>query len=217
MHEPPVLAVMTKAPVCGAVNTRLASEIGPVAATALARTLTVSLLREVARDPRFRTVLAISPDEAVFAPFAGWRVSQRGTPRRPKVCRSGQAKREPGSPKGLRFKALRSRIRLRLSGMTATDVERGLFPQGRGGLGQRMQRIFDRCGRGSSDHRRDRHPVHNTRDHRESLPRASPRRRRLRARGGWRLLACGPQSQTKRALPRSRMSAGPLASHSPTR
>ena len=148
MHEPPVLAVMTKAPVCGAVNTRLASEIGPVAATALARTLTVSLLREVARDPRFRTVLAISPDEAVFAPFAGWRVSQRGTPRRPKVCRSGQAKREPGSPKGLRFKALRSRIRLRLSGMTATDVERGLFPQGRGGLGQRMQRIFDRCGRG---------------------------------------------------------------------
>jgi len=106
MHEPPVLAVMTKAPVCGAVNTRLASEIGPVAATALARTLTASLLREAARDPRFRTVLAISPDEAVFARFA----------------------ERPGGP--------------------ATDVERRLFPQGRGDLGQRMQRIFDRCGRG---------------------------------------------------------------------
>jgi uncharacterized protein len=153
MHEPPVLAIMTKAPVCGAVNTRLASEIGPVAATALARTFTAGLLREVARDPRFRTVLAISPDEAVFAPFAGWKVSRPGTPRpfasmRPTVCRSGQAKREPGAPKGLRFKALRSRIRLRRSGMTATDAERGLFPQGRGGLGQRMQRIFDRCSRG---------------------------------------------------------------------
>jgi len=75
MREAPVLAIMTKAPVCGAVNTRLASEIGPVAATALGRTLTANLLRETARDSRFRTLLAISPDQALCAPFTAWRVT----------------------------------------------------------------------------------------------------------------------------------------------
>jgi len=148
MHEPPVLAVMTKAPVCGAVNTRLATEIGPVAATALARTLTAGLLREVARDPRFRTLLAISPDPAIFARFAAWTMRHPGTARRLTVRHPGQAKREPGSQNGLHFNALRSRIRLRLFGMTARDAEQGRIPQGRGGLGQRMQRIFDCCGRG---------------------------------------------------------------------
>jgi hypothetical protein len=36
--------------------------------------------------------------------------------------RPGQAKREPGSPKGRHFYLLRSRIRLRLSGMTAAAI-----------------------------------------------------------------------------------------------
>jgi len=109
MHEPPLLVIMAKAPVCGAVKTRLAGEIGAVAAAALTRTLTEALLREVAGDPRFRTLLAISPDQARCAPFAAWRVTLS--------------------------KKLESSIALRVL-------------QGRGGLGQRMQRIFDTCGRG---------------------------------------------------------------------
>ncbi len=44
MHEPPLLVIMAKAPVCGAVKTRLAKEIGVVAATGLARTLTAEIL-----------------------------------------------------------------------------------------------------------------------------------------------------------------------------
>jgi glycosyltransferase A (GT-A) superfamily protein (DUF2064 family) len=131
MHEPPLLVIMTKAPICGAVNTRLAKDVGAVAATALARTLTAALLREMAKDARFRTVLAISPDTAVLARFAAW-----------KLRHPGQAKRKPGSQDC--FSALRSGIRL--SGMRLT--ERWRIPQGRGGLGQRMQRIFDFCGRG---------------------------------------------------------------------
>lgn len=101
MHKPPVFIIMTKAPVCGGVKTRLAKEIGAVAATALTRVLAASLLREIARDPRFRTVLAIAPDRALKAPFAAW---------------------------------------------SAAKAER--VAQGRGGLGERMQRIFDRCGQG---------------------------------------------------------------------
>jgi uncharacterized protein len=148
MHEPPVLAVMTKAPVCGAVNTRLAREIGPVAATALARNLTTALLRQVAWDQHFDTILAISPDAAIFARFAAWKISRPRTSTRPTVYHPGRAKCEPGSPNGLRFNALRSRIRVRLSGMTARDVKHRI-PQGQGGLGQRMQRIFDCCSRGA--------------------------------------------------------------------
>ena len=104
MHLPPLLVIMAKAPVCGAVKTRLAKEIGDVHATALNRALTAALLREVASDARFRTVLAISPDTAVGARFAAWR------------CR-------PAFP-----------------------VSRAV--QGRGDIGQRMQRIFGRCGSG---------------------------------------------------------------------
>ncbi len=100
MREPPLLVIMAKAPVCGAVKTRLARETGAVAAVALHRTLCAMLLREAARDSRFRTLLAVSPDAALQAPFPCW-------PSR------------------------HSRI-----------------VQGRGGLGTRMQRIFDACGRG---------------------------------------------------------------------
>jgi rSAM/selenodomain-associated transferase 1 len=102
MHEPPLLAIMAKAPVCGAVKTRLAREIGAAAATSLARTLCAALLREAARDTRFRVALAVSPDAAVHAPFQSWRL-------KPRVAR---------------------------------------IAQGPGGLGARMQRIFDCRGRG---------------------------------------------------------------------
>ena len=100
MHHPPLLVIMAKAPVCGAVKTRLAKEIGAVSATALARTLTAALLRKLAKDPRFGAVLAVTPDHAASAPYAA-----------------------------LNLKGIRR------------------IGQGRGGLGERMQRIFDCCGR----------------------------------------------------------------------
>jgi glycosyltransferase A (GT-A) superfamily protein (DUF2064 family) len=166
MHEAPVLAVMTRAPVCGAVNTRLASEIGPVAAAALARTLTARLLRETARDPRFRTLLAISPDAARCAPFTAWRVTL------PKK-RTGALSPHPSPlPRNLALARLPLRVSASASGcgwereqvahvaaasllpLREKDRMRGdsptafRVPQGQGDLGQRMQRIFDRCGRG---------------------------------------------------------------------
>jgi rSAM/selenodomain-associated transferase 1 len=120
MHEPPLLVVMAKAPVCGAVKTRLAKEIGAVRAAATNRVLTAALLREVTPDPRFLTVLAISPDHAFEANFTAWGpLAGKGRHGHPRfgVKRMGEG-------------ALRR------------------IEQGRGGLGQRMQRIFDRCGQG---------------------------------------------------------------------
>ncbi|WP_127076792.1 TIGR04282 family arsenosugar biosynthesis glycosyltransferase [Rhodomicrobium lacus] len=68
---------MTRAPICGAVKTRLAREIGPVAASALTRALTARLLRELACDARFRCMLAVSPPTATMARFPAWRAGGR--------------------------------------------------------------------------------------------------------------------------------------------
>lgn len=137
MHEPPLLVIMTKAPICGAVNTRLARDVGAVAATALARTLTATLLREVALDRRFRTILAISPDHARHAPFATWSLADRhpGTGTRAVSDEPHHSKRPRKSANALSVVPIAVGKRQRIC-------------QGRGGLGQRMQRIFDRCGRG---------------------------------------------------------------------
>ena len=56
---------MAKAPVAGAVKTRLAREIGVATATRFARQATAALLQRLARDPRWQTILAVSPDAAV--------------------------------------------------------------------------------------------------------------------------------------------------------
>jgi uncharacterized protein len=145
MREPPLLVVMAKAPVCGAVKTRLAREIGAVAAASLARTLCAALLREMAQDARFRTILAVSPDTAVAARFASWPFRHPGTARR---AVSGIAKK---------FNALntfpRACFSRRLRAATISTPQNcaaGIvrIAQGRGGLGARMQRIFDVCGRG---------------------------------------------------------------------
>lgn len=61
------LIVFVKAPVLGQVKTRLAREIGAVAATLLYRRLTAEVLRRVTGDRRWRTVLAVTPDSAVAA------------------------------------------------------------------------------------------------------------------------------------------------------
>jgi rSAM/selenodomain-associated transferase 1 len=58
------LIIFAKAPVLGRVKSRLARGIGPSAALAFyRRTLTV-LIRRVARDRRWQTVLAVAPDAA---------------------------------------------------------------------------------------------------------------------------------------------------------
>jgi len=59
------LVAMAKAPRCGAVKTRLARGIGAVAATGFARTTLANICRRLARDPRWRMVIAVSPDRSV--------------------------------------------------------------------------------------------------------------------------------------------------------
>ncbi len=85
---------MVKAPISGAVKTRLARSIGAVQAARFYRSTTRALLHRLGRDPRWRTLLAVAPDTALAAPF--WPASL------PRIA------------------------------------------QGRGDLGARMQRIFDR-------------------------------------------------------------------------
>jgi rSAM/selenodomain-associated transferase 1 len=75
------LVVMATAPVAGGAKTRLAREIGVAAATRFARQATAALLQRVARDQRWQTVVAVSPDAAVTSrcwPRGIARVAQGG-------------------------------------------------------------------------------------------------------------------------------------------
>jgi hypothetical protein len=77
----PTLFVMVKAPVAGGVKTRLAKTIGAAEALRFYRGVTSSLLRQVGSDPRWRTVLAVSPDRYLrsgFWPMSLPRVAQGG-------------------------------------------------------------------------------------------------------------------------------------------
>lgn len=65
MSPTPQLVVMAKRPQLGAVKTRLAKGIGAVAAAKFYRGATLDLLRRVGGDPRWQTLLALSPDRAV--------------------------------------------------------------------------------------------------------------------------------------------------------
>lgn len=56
------LYIMAKAPVAGAVKTRLARAIGAIEALRFYRAATSRLLQRVGFDPRWRTVLAVTPD-----------------------------------------------------------------------------------------------------------------------------------------------------------
>lgn len=64
MSARPRLYVFVRAPVLGAVKSRLAAGIGGLAALRFYRGATDGLLRRVARDPRWDTVLAVTPDSA---------------------------------------------------------------------------------------------------------------------------------------------------------
>jgi rSAM/selenodomain-associated transferase 1 len=59
------LIVFARAPVRGQVKRRLACGIGAGAALAFYRRALATVLRRVARDRRWRTVLAVTPDRAV--------------------------------------------------------------------------------------------------------------------------------------------------------
>ncbi len=63
------LVMMVKRPACGAVKSRLAAGIGAVAATSAYRTMMYNSIRRLAFDRRWRFVLAVAPDNAVFEPF----------------------------------------------------------------------------------------------------------------------------------------------------
>jgi uncharacterized protein len=56
---------MAKAPAAGAVKTRLARAVGVANATRFARHATAALLQRLAPDPRWQTILAVTPDVAV--------------------------------------------------------------------------------------------------------------------------------------------------------
>lgn len=61
--------MMVKRPACGVVKSRLAADIGTVAATSIYRTMMNNTIRRLAKDTRWRFVLAIAPDNAVAEPF----------------------------------------------------------------------------------------------------------------------------------------------------
>ena len=52
----------------GRVKTRLARDIGTVAAWGFFRHALAGLLRQLSDDPRWRTIIAVAPDTAVGAP-----------------------------------------------------------------------------------------------------------------------------------------------------
>lgn len=60
---------MAKEPRLGTVKTRLGREIGAVAATGFYRCVTANLIRRLARDRRWHTVLAVAPDNALASTF----------------------------------------------------------------------------------------------------------------------------------------------------
>ena len=59
------LVAMAKEPRCGAVKSRLARDIGAVAATGFYRNTFANVSARLASDPRWHTVISVSPDTAV--------------------------------------------------------------------------------------------------------------------------------------------------------
>jgi rSAM/selenodomain-associated transferase 1 len=56
------VVIFARAPVLGAAKTRLAAEIGDAAARRFHAETTTAILRRIARDPRWATMLAMTPD-----------------------------------------------------------------------------------------------------------------------------------------------------------
>lgn len=69
--ERPILVIMAKAPVAGAVKSRLARDIGATAATSFYRAVSSRLVERLSRDARWQTVLAIQPHAAFMGVWRG--------------------------------------------------------------------------------------------------------------------------------------------------
>ena len=65
----PRLIVMAKSPRAGRAKRRLAASVGAIFATRFYRACLAHTLMRLARDPRWQTLLAVSPDSEVSAPF----------------------------------------------------------------------------------------------------------------------------------------------------
>jgi uncharacterized protein len=63
------LVVFAKAPRLGQVKSRLAAGIGALAALRFYRGTTARVLRRLSRDPRWRTLVAVTPSRALRKPF----------------------------------------------------------------------------------------------------------------------------------------------------
>jgi uncharacterized protein len=90
------LVVFARAPALGRVKSRLARGIGPAAALAFYRRTLANVVRRVASDRRWRTILAVTPDRAVH--------SRRQWPRH--VPRRGQGSGDLGARMGGAFHTL---------------------------------------------------------------------------------------------------------------
>lgn len=66
------LVVMARAPRLGAVKRRLAADVGALEALRFYRRHTGALLRDLSRDPRWTTWLAVTPDTAARDPRGLW-------------------------------------------------------------------------------------------------------------------------------------------------
>jgi len=70
MRPSGTLVIFAKAPRLGRVKTRLGRDIGTVRAWGFYRHALARLIRRLANDPRWQTVIAVAPDTALGAP--GW-------------------------------------------------------------------------------------------------------------------------------------------------
>lgn len=95
MRRRPHLVIFARAPRLGAVKRRLAAEAGALAAWRFHRLTTAALLRRFARDPRWTTWLAVTPDRATHAPRALWPEA-----RHPRVRITGQGAGDLGARMG---------------------------------------------------------------------------------------------------------------------
>lgn len=118
MTERPTLIVMARAPLLGVGKTRLAAEIGAVEAWRINRALQARTMR-AAMDPRWTTLLCVTPDEATGLHLPGvW-------PRR------GQRMAQGSGDLGERLaRAIDQRARVAIVGADCRDITRAHIASG---------------------------------------------------------------------------------------